>query len=142
MTRHEAMFNWIGSYPNIHDIFNVDFSEAEVRTNSFKILDEQVKKTDILGNETVNYKFSIGEYRNYTTNPFTMENLKNIEAVDEFIDWVNEQDKIRNYPQIPNANVEKVTASRIGSGMASVDPIMRLAQYTFTVTVTYTTKEM
>lgn len=140
MTRHEAMFNWIGTYPKIADMFTFDFGEAIAHSNQFKVLDEQVKRKDVVGNEYVTYKFSIGEYRKVTQDPFTTENIENLEAVDEFIEWVNQQNKVRNYPQIPNAVVEEVRADR--TGIASFNPYMRLAQYTFVVTVSYIQKEM
>jgi hypothetical protein len=139
MTRHEALFEWIGSYPKIHDIYTFDFGKAKVDSNLFKLISEETVKKDILGEETVQYKFGIGEYKFYDLeNPFSNENRENVEAVDEFIEWVREQDKLRNYPVIENAEVIQIRAVRTGSGIDSVDPIMRLAQYAFTVIVTYT----
>lgn len=139
MTRHEALFEWIGSYPRIHDIYTFDFGKATVDSNLFRLISEETVKRDILGEETVQYKFGIGEYKNYDMeNPFSTENRENVEAIDAFIEWVKLQDKLRNYPAIENAEVQSVRAVRTGSGIDSVDPIMRLAQYAFTVIVTYT----
>ena len=138
MTRHEAMFEWMGTYPKIHDIYTFDFGKVKNDTNVFQMISESSVKTDITGEETVQYKFGISEYKSYTNDPFTNENIENVEAVDEFIEWVEQQDKIRNFPHIEGANVEKVKAVRTGSGIDAADPIMRIAQYTFLVIVTYT----
>lgn len=139
MTRHEALFEWIGSYPNIKDIYTFDFGNAKVDSNLFRLISEEIVMKDILGEETVLYKFGIGEYKNYDMdNPFSTENRENVEAIDQFIEWVKQQDKLRNYPKIENAEIQKIRAVRTGSGIDSVDPIMRLAQYAFTVIVTYT----
>ena len=137
MTRHEAMFKWIQTYPSVSKLFTYDFGKIEEDSSLFRFISEESVIKDITGEETVEYKFAIGEYRSYTNEPFTNENIENVEAVDEFISWVKDQDDIHNYPQIENATVEKVRAVRTGSGIGSVDPIMRKAQYTFTVIVTY-----
>ena len=138
MTRHEAIFEWIQQYPNISDLFTFDFGKLEKDSAMFRFISDETVIKDITGEETVEYKFAIGEYHDYTNEPFTKENIENVEAIDEFIEWVKTQNKLRNYPQIENATVEKIEAFRTGSGIGSVDPIMRKAQYTFTVNVTYT----
>ena len=139
MTRHEALFRWFGTYPNIHDIYTFDFGKATIDSNLFRLISEDIVQKDILGEETIIYKFGLGEYKSYdTVNPFSNENIENVEAVDRFIEWVKEQDKLRNYPEIEDAEVQKIRAVRTGSGIGSVDPIMGLAEYHFTVIVTYT----
>lgn len=137
MTRHEAMFEWMGTYPDIQEIYTFDFGKVKNDTDVFQMISEESVKKDITGEETVQYKFGLSEYKSYTNDPFTNENIENVEAIDKFIEWVEEQDKLHNYPQIENAVVEKVKAVRTGSGIDAADPIMRIAQYTFLVIVTY-----
>lgn len=140
-SQHRVLFDWVGTYPNIQKLFTFDFSKAKNNSQSFRLIAKDRVKRDILGNEIIDYIFSIGEYRHYTNDPFTMQNIENVEALDDFIDWVNTQDKLRNYPQIPNATVEKIRADRTGSGVQSVDPIEGIALYSLTIVVTYTKEE-
>lgn len=138
MTRHEAMFEWMGTYPNIQDLYTFDFGEVTPNSTLFRLISDEIVKTDILGTETVQYKFGIAECKTITHDPFSNENIQNVEAVDAFIEWVKIQNKRRNFPNIEGAQIEEVRAVRTGSGITSVDPIMRVAQYAFTVIVTYT----
>lgn len=138
MTKHQAMFEWMGAYPHIKDLYSFDFGKVSPKSTLFRLISDETVKTDIRGTETVNYKFGIAEYKHIEDDPFTNENIENVEAVDAFIAWVKEQDKLKNYPQIEGAKIERIRAVRTGAGIASVDQIMRVAQYTFTVIVTYT----
>lgn len=138
MNRHEAMFAYMKNYPKISKLFSFNFAEAKNNSSAFRVIDEEVRKTDIFGDETFVYTFAIAEYKNYSTEPYTSENLENLAEVDAFIDWVREQNRANNFPNFgEDCLVDIITAARTGSGIAGIDPMMRLAQYTFTVKVTY-----
>lgn len=135
---HKAMFDFIGQYPRIGELFSFNFMELEQNTSAFRVVDEEVIREDILGNRTGLYKFSVVENKPFTTDAYSTENIEQLEALDDFIDWVKRQDKARNYPDIgAKRRIETITAKRSGSGIAGVDPLSRIAQYTFTVTVEY-----
>ncbi len=141
MSRHESMFQFMKQYPNIDKLFSFNFHEVELNSSAFRVIDEESVKKDIFGDETVLYKFSIAENKGYTTDPFSMENIDNLNEIDNFIEWVKEQDRRYNFPDLGEGYaVESITAARTGSGIESVFPGGQLAQYTFTVTVQYTKK--
>ena len=138
MNRHEAMFDYMKQYPDIGRLFSFNFAEAKNNSSAFRVIDEEVRKTDIFGDETVVYTFAIAEYKNFSTEPFTTENFENLAEVDAFIDWARAQNRAKNFPDFgADCLVESITAARTGSGIVGIDPMMRLAQYTFTVKVTY-----
>lgn len=139
MSKHEAMFNYMKQYSGVDKLFSFNFSEVRKNASAFKLIGEETRSKDIFDNETIVYIFAIAEYRNYSTEPFTSENLEHIEAVDDFIEWVREQDRNENYPDFGTGTlVSEIQAMRTGSGIVDIDPNGRVAQYSFTVKVTYT----
>jgi hypothetical protein len=139
MSRHEVMFEYMKTYPNISNLFSFDFAEAKNNSSAFRVIDEETTRRDIVGNEETIYTFSIAEYKNYTTEPYSTENIENLEEIDDFIEWVREQNRLKILPDFGDGFlVDEIRAMRSGSGIAYVDPSGRIAQYQFTVKVKYT----
>lgn len=141
MSIHESMFQFMKQYPDIDKLFSFNCHEVELNSSAFRVVDEEAVKKDIFGDETILYKFSIAENKGYTTDPFSMENIDNLNEIDNFIEWVKEQDRQQNFPNLGEGyNIESIDAVRTGSGIASVFPNGQIAQYAFTTIVKYTKK--
>jgi len=138
MNKHQAMFDFMETYPKISSLFSFSFAEARAGRAAMVPIDDETVSKDILGNEDCVYNFAIAEYHGMSADPFSNVNIEKISAVDDFIEWVQEQNRIRNYPKLgEGCFVEKIEAVRANSPLAAIDPARGIAKYMFMVEVYY-----
>ena len=134
--RHKAMFDYISECPALH-LFYFNFSASEPDASAISVIDgETVLKTDICGNRTIAYDFAVICYRNYSTE--NEENIEHMQEVQDFMAWIDEQDRLRHYPDFAGVMVEKIENLQNMPSVAGQDQGRKLAKYMFQVRVTYT----
>ena len=137
MDKHEAMYEYIKKYPDTYNMLGFIFSEGENDKTVFApVSNESVLKTDILGKKTYAYTFAINVFKSFSTN-ISEENLENIKAVQDFMAWIDEQEKKKNYPDFENAHVLKIENLQNMPDTAGYNEILRLAKYMFQCRVIY-----
>ena len=140
MDRNKEMYEFLKQYPDAYGVLNFIFSQASDGNTSFiPVTNDRVIKTDILGTKTKAYIFAIAVYKSYSPD-VPGENLDNINAVQDFMKWIDEQEAQRNYPKFANATVVKIENLQNIPGASGIDEQMRLAKYMFQCKVTYKEK--
>ena len=93
----------------------------------------------ILGNKTKAYTFAITVFKSLSAD-VAEENKENLKAVQEFMDWIDEQENEKNYPHFENAIVRKIENLQNAPQMSGYDEKNNLAKYMFQCKVTYKEK--
>ena len=136
--RHQAMFDFFSQYPDTHNMLGFNFTDAQDRAMAIQTVSSQrVAKVDILGRRTIEYTFAVVVFRNYSPNPCAEENIEAIQAAQDFMAWIDEQEAIHNYPTFENAKVKKIENLQDMPTVAGESESMRLAKYMFQCKVTY-----
>lgn len=140
MDKHEAMYNYIKQYPDTYGMLSFIFSNAyEGNTSFVPVVNDAVISTDILGNKTKAYTFAITVFKSLSAD-VAEENKENLKAVQEFMDWIEEQENKKNYPHFENAIVRKIENLQNAPQMSGYDEKNNLAKYMFQCKVTYKEK--
>lgn len=89
------------------------FNYAEESESAYSFLtvadDKDLQKPYIDGSVMKRYTFQFMCYKPLSNNPlvneagFADENMKNLEEVQHILDWVEEQESLRNYPDFGNS---------------------------------------
>lgn len=111
MDKNKEVWNFIKTYPNFEKLY-YNFCIAEDGNQSFiPNPTDFVMKQDVLGTKTKYYDFAITCFSSLSDIPFSEENVIDHEAMQNFIEWFENQDKLRNYPNFGNnCNIEKMTS--------------------------------
>jgi hypothetical protein len=139
-----AMWEWIKTYPNFENETNgnlyFNFGEASDNNSFFiPVPTDYVVKQDIMGTKTRFYTFAITTFKDIANNPYSMENINDYSEVQNFLDWIEEQNNQRSFPDFgENCNVLEVLNL---SNMANVsNQDQQLAKYMTQCRVVYEEK--
>lgn len=84
----------------------------------------------INGDKQRQYSFAFVIVRVYSTEPVDLLNMEAMELGETFMEWVEEQDKNRNYPDLgENCKVEKMEILQDMPNLATVNAEEGLARY-------------
>ena len=135
--KYELISNWLKSYTplNKYLYFNVTpFESNNVSVNS--VSNDTSVDEFIDGTKRVEFLFSV----NFVLDYDELKSDLNLRMNEEFIslnEWVETQDKQRNYPSFVNANIEKVEPLTT-TPTISRDTTHNLAKYSGDFRITYT----
>lgn len=109
MNKHEAMWQWISECPVIDKLY-YNFGSSVPNSSVFlPNASDRIVKRDIFGTMTKHYDFAVTSFVTVDTTLHTIDNLVNYTALQDFIDWVEEQNKLRNFPVLDdNCTVKTV----------------------------------
>lgn len=109
MGKLEAVYNWVKTYEGFK---NLDFNFSIGKNNNNVLIpspNDYVVYEDITGSKIRHLTFSVSNYRHLSNLPNTKDNLNNMEEVQKFLDWIDTQNKEKNYPEFPdNCTIEYV----------------------------------
>lgn len=142
-----AIIEFLMTCPNVTGSpFYFNFAEiADGNTQLVKDADK-VGKTYIDGSQLKYYTFTIVSYKAVAHNPlvdepgFIDENISNLAKVQEVIDWVNQQDEDKNYPNFgENCVIDEMKCLTEDPNLNGVDTKQNppLAKYAFTIKIQY-----
>ena len=147
MDKNKAVIDFLFTCPYIADnplFFNFGKAEADNKqivvlandTNTDKpFIDGSVNKRftfTIIDYKTVAYRSVIGEHSD--------ENMENIVDVQTILDWVNEQGKIRNFPNFgEDCKIDSMKAltDQPNNGGADTSLTVPLAKYSISIRIEY-----
>lgn len=147
--KNQAVINYILQCPQIHDT-PLYFNFINAKDNTAQILtssnDRYTEKPDITGAVEKQYTFTIMVFKSITDDAivklegFAHENVEELSYIQELIDWIAEQDDLKNYPDFgENCEVEGIRTSeetpKLEAINAQVSPA--LAMYSVTIQITY-----
>ena len=107
--KNKAVFEWLKTYDGFKNLY-FNFSIGENNTVSMlPAPTDYLDYVDITGAKIRYYNFVVSHFKHFTNLPNTNLNVDNMEEVEKFIDWIDEQDKKRNYPTFPdNCTIEYI----------------------------------
>lgn len=141
MTKHEAMLEFLRTSPLFSNIaFQFGKVENDAVIFNTETNDAELSR-DILGRKTKRYTFSIVTYRASNTDAESDLNIDTLNTVDEFMRWIDEQNKARHFPQFENCVVKEIENLQSTPSVAGTDSQAGLVKYMCQMRVTYTTDE-
>lgn len=152
MNKHEAMIKYLVTCPFVKNnplFFN--FGESKENSNQFITTSntESITTEFIDGSKLKSYAFTLLTFKTISynaivkTGDYKDENLSEMSEFQEVIDWINEQEENRNYPDFGEDCVidaiRCLTANPVLSDVdASVEPA--IVTYSITIQVEYLDK--
>ena len=132
MTKHDAMKAFFEPkvMEMVGDLLNVNFSpECNGSVTFITNYSDKVLKQFIRGNARKEYGFSI-----VITKPYSVEgddlNLEAMNFTQTFMDWLDEQNRKKNYPAFPeNCRIIRMENLQNMPNLAVVNPEAGLARY-------------
>lgn len=100
--KNDAVWEWIKTYTGFNKLF-YNFCIAEDGNKSFipNPTDYQVAKY-IDGTKLKHYDFAVTSFSRYSDVPFSEENILDYSEMQEFIDWIETQNKNKQFPTFGN----------------------------------------
>lgn len=152
MDKNKAMIVYLQQCPAVQSnptYFN--FAEGEDNTKQLVPLgnDKAVEKPYIDGSVLRKYTLTIIDYRSVVyqalvnATGYPNENVEELAEVQAVLDWVDEQEELRNYPDFGSKCViDKIEALSDAPKLNGVDhsTTPNLAKYSFSIQVTYLDK--
>lgn len=147
--KNQAVINYLITCPTIQNsplYFN--FINAKNDNNQFitSANDTDAQQPYIDGSVYKEYTFNIIAFKSVSYNPvvkgvgYPDENVDDMAQVQALIDWVNDQDEQRNYPDFgENCVIDRIQALSENPDLNSVDTTMTpaLAKYSISIKIEY-----
>ena len=144
MTKHDAMNDFFK--PKVMELagkmMNFNFSSDSLNSIDFitEYSDKERKKYIRIGSEK-EYAFSIIITKEYSTSADDL-NLEAMNFTQAFMDWIEKQNKIKNYPKFPdNCEVRKMETLQNMPNLAGTNVEAGLARYMIQCRLIYFGKE-
>lgn len=138
--RNQALQEWLSASPYLTDLyFNFAPAEAGV-TNVAAVSGERVLKHYLGGDAMMCYDFGVVQYKPVNMDiPNSPDNADAMNDVELFMDWVREQNALRNFPDFEGCEIQRVEVLNNLPIAAGQDD--EVAKYMFECRVTYVGKE-
>lgn len=146
MTKHQAMLEFIQTCPKIGNnplFFNFGQVENDAHQANMRSDDVSVHKPYIDGTEQKRYTFHLDSFKSVAYNPVIAglpdENMEDFEDVQTLIDWITEQDELRNYPAFEDCVVDKMRSLSTRPELVGVDTTLSppMAVYRISIQIDY-----
>lgn len=107
--KDKAVFDWLKTYEGFNNLY---FNFSICKANNVAMLPtptDYLDYEDITGSKIRYFIFSVSHFKHFTNLPNTKENLDNMSEVEKFLDWIDEQNRIGNFPTFPdNCTIEYI----------------------------------
>lgn len=149
INKNQAVIDYLLTCPDIQNTplyFNFTSAEndnTEFITNANDIVTHQPY---IDGSVDKLYTFTLIKFKSVSYNPvvteigYTDENVDDMDDVQKLIDWVNEQNEVRNYPNFgADCIIDQIEALSENPNLDSIDTTLTpaLAKYSISIRIEY-----
>jgi hypothetical protein len=142
---YRAMIDWLTQCESLRKYLHYVFSSVSEGASVFiPKPDKLYEKRDILGTELRQCTMAIarfGQYVDSGISPISIDEQKNVadmSAAQSIADWINRQERIRNYPNFgDNARCVKVETLMGQPAVTAIDTQTKTARYVLTVRAHY-----
>ena len=104
MSKHKALYDWVQTFLDDNYLY---FESADAYAGVRQLIPnygDYVNKTDVLGFKYKSYSFAFIGYEQLDTGTSDI-NIQNMEIMDKFTEWIEEQKENENYPDFgPNCS--------------------------------------
>lgn len=134
--KNKAVWEWIQQYQSFDKLF-YNFCMAEDGNKNFiPNPTNYVMKQYIDGSTLRYYDFAITSFSRYSDVPYDEENILDYKEMQKFIEWIDEQNKLRNYPNF-GSNCNIIEVSNLQNNPSSSLEDKELAKYMIQCRITY-----
>jgi hypothetical protein len=146
MTKHQAMLEFLQTCPMIRAnplFFNFGKVENDAHQANTMSDDVSLHRPYIDGTELKRYTFHLDTFKSVAYNPVIPglpdENMEDFENVQSLIDWINEQDDLKNYPAFDQCVVDKMRSLYTKPELVGVDTTLSppMAVYRISIQIDY-----
>lgn len=139
MNKHQAMFDFIMQYNAFPLTFNFTGESTGDTSLNTVYSDTEIKR--YFGGSQKEYIFAIKQMKEYSTGVMIPPvNAEVLESVQGFMDWIDQQDRLKNYPDFgANCKIQKIENLQNMPNVAGTDEAT--AQYMFQCRVLYYEKK-
>lgn len=146
MNKNQAMLNFLQTCPAIRDnplFFNFGKVENGAHIANVKSDDVSINRPYIDGTEAKRYTFRLDSFKSIAYNPVIEglpdENLEDLEDVMTLLNWINEQDELKNYPAFDNCVIDKMRSLSTRPELVGVDTTLSppTAVYRISIQIDY-----
>lgn len=136
--KSNAMWWYLGQYPELSSYLKFNTSENYIGDVSFNSSPSETwEKKYMRGKGIKRYNFTVVMIRPHDTGTSIL-NVDEIFNVEKFMDWISEQNKIKNFPDFgENTRVLSIEPLQNIPNLAAVDPDGSSAKYMFGCRVRY-----
>lgn len=110
MTKFEAVFEYLKKYPPLYDILYFNKTQEYAETTSVNtVYSDYAVQEYTCGNSDREFIFAIKQMKTYDASGTSGINRQSIADVQAFMDWIDEQNANKNFPEFPeNCTVYKI----------------------------------
>ena len=139
MTKYEGLVTFLKQYPPLNEILYFNKTQEIADTSSVNtVYSDYVVQEYTCGNSDREFVFAIKQMKQYDSAGTSGINRQTMEEVQAFMDWIDEQNKKRNFPEFPdNCFVYKIENLQNMPEIAGTND-QGLAEYMFQCRVCYT----
>lgn len=139
MTKYEGLVTFLKQYPLLNEILYFNKTQEIADTSSVNtVYSDYAVQEYTCGNSDREFVFAIKQMKQYDSAGTSGINRKTMEEVQAFMDWIDEQNKKRNFPEFPdNCFVYKIENLQNMPEIAGTSD-QGLAEYMFQCRVCYT----
>ena len=146
MNKHQAMLEFLQTCPKIRDnplFFNFGKVENGAHQANMRSDDVSLHRPYIDGTELKRYTFNLDSFKSVAYNPIVQglpdENLEDFEDVQALIDWVTEQEELKNYPAFEDCIIDKMRSLSSKPELVGVDTTLSppTAVYRISIQIDY-----
>lgn len=139
MTKYEGLVTFLKQYPPLNEILYFNKTQEIADTSSVNtVYSDYAVQEYTCGNSDREFVFAIKQMKQYDSAGTSGINRQTMEEVQAFMDWIDEQNKKRNFPEFPdNCFVYKIENLQNMPEIAGTND-QGLAEYMFQCRVCYT----
>lgn len=139
MTKYEGLVTFLKQYPPLNEILYFNNTQEIADTSSVNtVYSDYAVQEYTCGNSDREFVFAIKQMKQYDSAGTSGINRQTMEEVQAFMDWIDEQNKKRNFPKFPdNCFVYKIENLQNMPEIAGTND-QGLAEYMFQCRVCYT----
>lgn len=135
--KHKAVLDYLAKYPDLSSFlyFNT-VAEEEGHTSLNTIVSDTWAKKYFRGG-IKNYDFAMILMRPYSSTDTSSDNIKEMFDIQKFMNWIDEQNKIKNFPIFEDGKVLSIQNLQNEPNLAGVNEAGDLAKYMFQIRIEY-----
>lgn len=139
MTKFEALYEYLLQYPPLYQILYFNKTQDYPETTSVNtVYSDYAVQEYTCGNSDREFVFAIKQMKNYDSAGTSGINREAIASVQDFMDWIDEQNRKKNFPKFPeNCYIYKIENLQNMPELTGTDD-QGLAEYMFQCRVCYT----
>lgn len=144
MTKHDAITEYFKTRVGELTGEKLEFNNSQEAPNSFSIVtnySDKVRKKYIRTGAEKEYAFSVIIVKAYSAHEDDL-NLEAMNFAQSFLDWIEEQNKLKNYPEFPeNCQIKSMECLQNMPNLAGINSQAGLARYMIQCRLIYFEKE-